>query len=67
MPRAARAKDLGIRICRFDPSPTDRITVVAGAGIATATTFKGDGARHRRVNGVTAVGFPLEVVRAALD
>ena len=43
MPRDTRATDLGIRIGRFTPGPTDGITDVAGVRVAATTIVKGEG------------------------
>ena len=59
MPRDIRATDLGIRIGRFTPGPTDGITDVAGVRVAATTIIEGDGALKRGVGpirtGVTAI------------
>ena len=59
MPRDTRATDLGIRIGRFTPGPTDGITDVTGVRVAATTIIKGDGALKRGVGpirtGVTAI------------
>jgi len=59
MPRAIRATDLGIRIGRFTPGPTDGITDVAGVHVAATTIAAGDGALRRGVGpirtGATAI------------
>jgi L-aminopeptidase/D-esterase-like protein len=44
MPRPLRAIDLGIRVGRFTPGPTDGITDVAGVRVAATTIVAGDGA-----------------------
>jgi D-aminopeptidase len=59
MPRETRATDLGIRIGRFNPGPTDGITDVAGVRIGATTIIAGEGALERGVGpirtGVTAI------------